>query len=143
MVLAPTDAAFNSLLASAGLSATELLADTKTLADIVLEHVTVAKDTAATMLTSLLGEDLTLGAPLANIDGSTVATAVNKAMASGTTDCAAEKQMLVSIDTVLLPKAYAALAKAAAMAPTPTPAPSGARAAAVGAAAALAAALLA
>jgi LPXTG-motif cell wall-anchored protein len=101
-VFAPTDAAFEAALTALGLTADELLADTETLTKVLQYHVVpgiagAAEVTAATSLTTLQGEDITVAGTVLN--GSVNITATDNWACNG---------VVHVVDAVLLPPSMTA-----------------------------------
>jgi len=101
-VFAPTDAAFEAALTALGLTADELLADTETLTKLLQYHVVpgiagAAEVTAATSLTTLQGEDITVAGTVLN--GSVNITATDNWACNG---------VVHVVDAVLLPPSMTA-----------------------------------
>lgn len=101
-VFAPTDAAFESALASLGITAEELLADTETLTSILTYHVVAGEVDAATAI-SLDGQSAeTVNGATVDISVVDGAVMVNDATVT-TPDVQASNGIIHVIDTVLLP----------------------------------------
>lgn len=122
VVLAPTDAAFGTLLTNAGLTPEAALANQALIADFILYHVGVATSERATSIKNLAGDTIKLSLNLAAAEDGTIVTGpANKPKVTGEPiQCTAENQWMLPMDAVLLPAKYAALAKPAAPTAAPT-----------------------